>query len=158
MNEKFLIAIDPGSAGGIAWQFKMGSVLATKMPETPGDIRDQFEAFHQTYGQDVIVFMEKVGGHQGKAHPGAAMFNFGHGVGVLQGLILAYRWELRLVTPQQWQKRLGMSKNGDSDTLWKNRLKARAQEIFPAVPKITLSTADALLLLDYGRKEIAKNG
>jgi hypothetical protein len=38
-------------------------------------------------------------------------------------------------------------------TEWKNRLKAKAQQLFPQQSKhITLKTADALLIAEYARK------
>ena len=58
------------------------------------------------------------------------------------------------VTPQKWQKEfsnsLGKSRDYDKRE-WKNRLKGLAQQMFPA-EKVTLKTADALLLAEYGRR------
>jgi hypothetical protein len=79
------------------------------------------------------------------------------------------------VPPQKWQKALGIAPRksgktkmvssaddpkvpflctelrevgGESKTVFKNRLKAKAQQLFPE-QKVTLATADALLLLEY---------
>lgn len=159
MKPKMIIAVDPGSAGGFATcLLRNGHCAAFRMPPTPGDVRDFWEMLHTTHGSNVVVYLEKVGGFAGVKHPGSAMFNFGHGVGIVTGLALAYRWEIRQVTPQKWMKSLGLHKNGEKGTVWKNRLKARAQEIYPNVPKITLATSDALLLLDYARKDVVENG
>jgi hypothetical protein len=55
------------------------------------------------------------------------------------------------VLPQKWQKFLSLGSRGKkSKTEWKNKLKARAQQLFPSVGKITLATSDALLITKYG--------
>lgn len=56
------------------------------------------------------------------------------------------------VTPQTWMKTYMLKKDkGESTTAWKNRLKERAQQLFPH-EKITLSNADAFLIAEYCRK------
>ena len=45
---------------------------------------------------------------------------------------------------------LGRS-TGYSKTEWKNKLKAKAQQLFPG-EKVTLATCDSLLIAEYGRK------
>lgn len=56
------------------------------------------------------------------------------------------------VTPQTWMKTYMLKKeNGESNTLWKNRLKTKAQQLFPH-EKITLATADAFLIAEYCRR------
>jgi hypothetical protein len=78
------------------------------------------------------------------------MFGFGHGRGVLIGALMARCVRIIEPTPQQWQKWLQVGTIGGD----KNKLKAEAQRRYPA-QKITLKTADALLILDYA---IAKEG
>jgi len=56
------------------------------------------------------------------------------------------------VTPQTWMKTYMLKKEkGESNTLWKNRLKTKAQQLFPH-EKITLATADAFLIAEYCRR------
>jgi len=76
------------------------------------------------------------------------MFNFGRNHGFTLGLLSALYIRTELITPQQWQKRLflGTSK-GMSPVQWKNKLKAEAQRLYPDI-KVTLKTADALLILE----------
>ena len=46
-----------------------------------------------------------------------------------------------------------IGKSSGSKTEWKNKLKAKAQQLFPVWSKrITLATADALLIAEYGRE------
>ena len=79
------------------------------------------------------------------------MFNFGKGFGHLEMALLCRRIPTMEVTPQKWQKALQLGTKGNkSNTEWKNKLKARAQQLFPNVP-MTLAVADALLLLEYSK-------
>jgi hypothetical protein len=57
-----------------------------------------------------------------------------------------------MVRPAKWQQHFGLGKRSGcaSDTEWKNKLKQAAQRLYPDI-KVTLDTADALLLLEYGR-------
>ena len=139
-----IIAIDPGKSGGIA--STDGVTVANPMPETEGDCVDVLRTVTAERGSGVC-YIEKVGGFiHGKKLPGSAMFNFGHGRGVLVGALMAFGWRVIEVPPQRWQKWLGIGKCGGN----KNKLKAEAQRRFPDI-KVTLKTADALLILDYAR-------
>ncbi len=55
--------------------------------------------------------------------------------------------------PKRWQSAIGMSGRikGEKERGWKNRLKTRAQQLFPKV-KVTLADADALLIAEYCRR------
>lgn len=56
------------------------------------------------------------------------------------------------VTPQIWQKALQLGTKGDdSTTIWKNKLRAKAQQLFPYIKSITLAISDALLICEYAR-------
>ena len=144
------IAIDPGASGGIAWKEPDGQTGCCKMPDTEGDVVDLLR--HLSISGPATAYVEKVGGFTGKGQPGSAMFNFGRGVGVLHGAMLALGIRIVEVTPQRWQKWLGIgtSKGSASKTAWKNKLKAEAQRRNPDA-KVTLATADALLILEYGQ-------
>jgi len=132
------------------------------MPETDGDTLDllkQRVLADRLNGYETVVFLEHVGGYAGGAgSPGSAMFNFGMGFGFLKGVVMALGARLELVRPQVWQKHfhLGTASACASKTEWKNKLKAEAQRRFPGI-KITLATADALLILDWARcQEVVK--
>lgn len=166
-----IVAIDPGSAGGIVALKNTGEITARKMPETDMDIVEYFEGLLSVNypGEKCVCYMEKVGGFVGMrtnfiscpkcrssipvkaGDPGSAMFKFGFGNGLLTGIILAKRIRLELVTPHSWQKVLGLgTKSGMSKTEWKNKLKAMAQRLYPEM-RVTLNTADALLILEYAK-------
>ena len=62
------------------------------------------------------------------------------------GALMAFGWRIIEVPPVRWQKWLGIGRCGGD----KNKLKAEAQRRFPN-DRVTLMTADALLILDYAR-------
>ena len=64
---------------------------------------------------------------------------------------MALGYRVNRVTPQKWIKYHGLGVRGQlTNTQWKNKLKARAQDLFPQI-KVTLALADALLIMDYAR-------
>lgn len=141
------IGIDPGANGGIAVLDDSGAVIfLRKMPETPQDLIDALRRFAEAS----CCTLEKVGGMPGNG--GMAMFNFGKGYGHLEMALLSLKIPTETVTPQKWEKtyQLGSSR-GVKKTEWKNRLKAKAQQLFPG-ERITLAVCDALLIAEYGRR------
>lgn len=144
-----MLAIDPGASGGIASVTINGMVDAIKMPETEGDVLEKLKNL-KVYHDTIII--EQVGGYVGGAgSPGSAMFNFGRGFGFLLGVAMTLGYKIIMVRPQTWQKALSLGNSkGMTKTEWKNKLKAEAQRRFPKL-SVTLSTADALLILEYGR-------
>ena len=149
VNQTF--AIDPGASGGFAWHDAEGA-KAIAMPKTEGDIRDQIlrlaaEGYRTCY-------IERVGGFIGTPQPGGAMFKFGRGYGFLLGVMAAYSVRVELVQAHTWQQTMGIGTKGKLTTgQWKNRLKAKAQQLYPGI-QVTLATADALLILEYATGRI----
>lgn len=148
-KKRTYIGIDPGAHGGIAVLDSGGAVVEVrKMPETPQDLLD----FLEKYKEESFCTLERVGGMPGNG--GSAMFNFGKGYGHLQMALLALGIPTEDVTPNKWEKSYQLGTSGKyTKTEWKNRLKAKAQQLFPSLGKrITLATCDALLIAEYGRR------
>lgn len=151
-----VMGIDPGASGGIAHLVEVSTVKgsawemdnAVPMPKTERDVVDIIQS-----GVVHFAVIEQVGGYTGEGQPGSAMFKFGYGAGIIKGAVLAAKIPFEMATPQKWQKALGIvgRKKTESKTQWKNRLKQKAQELFPDV-KVTLATADALLIAEYARR------
>ena len=149
---KTVIGIDPGFSGGIAVMDEAHKVTeVANMPETPMDILDFLRKY---VSEDTVVYMEDVG----KGMPGqssSATAKFARHNGHLEMALLALGLPTVKCTPQKWQKvyQLGKSTDHDKNT-WKNTLKAKAQELFPNLgKKVTLKTADALLIALYGVRQ-----
>lgn len=153
-----MIAIDPGASGGIADMDYQGRVVVHAMPETEGDLIGllcDIKCCHNSNAQELVAVLEEVGGFAGgPGQPGSAMFKFGRSYGFVLGALQMAGWRIHLVRPQKWLKALGMGTRGElSKTEWKNKLKAEAQRRFPHL-KVTLKTADALLLLEASKSMV----
>jgi hypothetical protein len=143
------LGIDPGASGGLAAS-NGGLWSITPMPATERDIWNWIVDCHA-----LRAVIEKVGGYiAGNPSPGSAMFKFGLSYGGLRMALIAASIPFDEVTPQRWQKTLGISPRGktESKSQFKNRLKGKAQQLFPQV-NVTLATADAVLLAEYCRRE-----
>lgn len=149
-KDRLIIGIDPGAAGGIGvYSITQGRlIMAIKMPETPTDLL----AFLKLHSLNSKCYLEKVGGIPGNG--ANAMFNFGRGYGHLEMALLACRIPTETVTPQKWQKEFQLGGRGKtmSKTEWKNKLKAKAQQLFPTF-NATLATCDAMLIALYGSRQ-----
>lgn len=160
-QSRIFIGIDPGISGGLAQLDNLGP-STSPMPPTEKDIWDWFQkatGFTDLYGNrkqgDCFAIIEKVNGYVGDGgNPGGAMFKFGASYGGLRMALVAAGIPFEEVTPQAWQKALGIPKRKkeESKTQWKNRLKSKAQQLFPS-EKVTLATADALLIAEYCRRK-----
>ena len=159
---KTIIAIDPGAAGGIAFD-RSGNVTAYKMPDTLTDIRDLMNSYIDP--SNAVIYMERVGTYMpGNSGPSAA--TFAEHVGALKGIICCLSTPVIFPTPAAWMnhfigKQVYKEKKGDvsDEKAWKavlsrrkqerkNKIKAKAQELYPNL-EITLKTADALGILHY---------
>ncbi len=150
------LGIDPGASGGLAL-IHGGLVELSAMPATEEDVYNWLIApVPGRNGGNVtkVAVIEKVQGFIGNAHPGSAMFKFGMSYGGLRMALIAARIPFTEVTPAAWQKKLGITPRGKDEEkrVFKNRLKARAQQLYPGAG-VTLATADALLLASYCRRK-----
>ncbi len=149
-----IVGIDPGKNGGFAWG-DPALPHALAMPDTEGDIRD---ALHRLIADEGVTkaYIEHVPFYvpmpqsvpTGKQVSTAAkLFD---SFGFIKGFMASSRIPVVLVRPQKWQADLGIGVKGKkTSTQWKNQLKEVAQRLFPAA-HVTLSTADALLIFDWG--------
>ena len=146
------IAIDPGVNGGIAWQ---GSALPScmGMPDSDTETAEEIGLLY-SMRPGVKCIIEDVPKFVGRKLPGSGMFVLGFNCGLVRGIAVSLRMPVILVRPHDWQKhfRLGPKSETSGTTEWKNKLKAEAQRRYPHL-KVTLKTADALLLLAYAQEK-----
>jgi len=149
--QRHYIGIDPGASGGIAWSSPNGDRSAP-LPKTLGDFREQVfnilgeQGFFHAISQSVC-YLESPPKFV-KAIPGSAVFVMAQSFGRIEGVFAAFKVPTVTVTPQAWQKAHGLGTRGEmTTTQWKNKLKARAQSLYPE-EKVTLATADALLIFN----------
>ena len=144
---KKCIGIDPGKGGGVA-------VLTDETVQTHNSPRT-VEEMAMLIGlclKDVAayrtkVFMEKVWAFPTDGRVGS--FTFGENYGQWQGILASHEIESVLVTPKQWQSHFEIKKGLKKD-IRKKILKQMAIDRCPNTRKITLKTADALLIAIYG--------
>jgi hypothetical protein len=146
------IAIDPGKSGGIAWTVDGGPVQACRMPDTVHDLYALLLGIRGDQTLDpATAYIEDIPRHQGLMSA-SSLYVLARNFGQAEGVLAAHGQPLVHVSPQAWQKAHGLGKRektgnaGRDRTAWKNKLKARAQAIFPHLT-VTLDTADALLIL-----------
>jgi hypothetical protein len=146
------IGIDPGKSGGIAWTCDTEAhVNAMAMPDTEGDIRDALFAILAKPCGSFAAVVEDIPRFTGNKIPGSDIAPLFENFGFVKGFLMARGVRLLTVRPQKWQAIFGVGTAAAcrSKTEWKNKLKGEAQKLFPDL-KVTLKTADALLLMEYG--------
>ncbi len=161
---KVFIGIDPGMTGAIVRLYDTTCKIRP-MPETDHDIWNTIAAWLEWSKQGsggIIAMIEQVGGFMGtragepKKNLAAAhqMFKFGRNYGAMKMALTAAGIPYEEVIPQTWQKAMGVTSRGknESKDAFKNRLKARAQCLFPR-EKIVLAVADGVLIAEYCRRK-----
>lgn len=154
MQDKInIIGIDPGKNGGIAFMKESGKIIIKKIPEVPSDLYELLSLYQKASKGNLFCYLEKV--HGMPKMSGGGMFNFGKGYGWIEMALIALKIPTESTTPQKWQKHfeLGEKKGNQTDTEWKNKLRAKAVQLFPK-QEIFLWGADALLIAEYGRRTI----
>lgn len=151
-----IVGIDPGASGAIAFfDPKAGILHVHDMPvmeiERSGKTKREISPtllaniLHDDWGHN-IVWIEKVGAMPGQGV--SSMFQFGRGVGMIEGVIAAEGLSLNYVTPQAWQKAVGVRGGKDGSRL-------RAVELFPKYANLFArkkddGRAEAALIAWYG--------
>ena len=124
------------------------------MPATETDIHDLLVHFRAQCGRPTLV-IEKVPFYIGgqKAQPVSRIGKLIESAAVCRGIAIALKYRIEEVRPQVWQKALELgTRKKMTSTAWKNKLKGRAQHLNPNI-KVTLATADALLILEYAMRQ-----
>lgn len=150
------IGVDPGQNGGLVALLPRAVVWVTPMPATERDVWDWFtmhdcnDPRNNLYS--VYAMIEKV--HSMPKQGVASSFKFGVNYGMLRAFLVAAGMRFEEVTPRTWQKAIGISprKKNETGVQWKNRLKAKAQQLFPH-EHVTLKVADALLIAEYCKRK-----
>lgn len=160
LASRIFIGIDPGANGGIA-AISCVTGKSLLVEPLPGNEVDRWELFVRVAnlcrnGGGGLAILEKVVGYQpnSKGNIGSRMFEFGRNYGTCRMGLIASGIPWEEVMARKWQSAFSLSprkSEGETRTKWKNRLKEKAQQLFPGL-KVTLATADALLIAEYGRR------
>ncbi len=154
MNYDYYIGIDVGYSGGIAViDAESKAIEVYKTPREVLDFINRLEQLKQKSSNGrVFCVVEKAMSRFGDSAHSAQ--TFGYIIGLTHAALEVAKTPYEECTPQKWMKHFNMKKDnkgGETNTSWKNRLKALAQELFPDV-KCTLWNADALLIAEYCKR------
>jgi crossover junction endodeoxyribonuclease RuvC len=127
-----ILAIDPGAKGALAF-FDMENGVLVVMDCPTVDVKRGAKIKTEISPQMVAsiimskrpskAVLEKVGAMPGQGV--SSMFQFGRGVGMYEGVLAALQIPITYVTPQAWQKAVGLRGGKDGS-------RARAAECYPA--------------------------
>ncbi len=127
-----ILAVDPGASGALAFfNPTAGTLDIVDMPtvEVKRGAKNKTEISPQMLAVLIrdrypsIAVLERVGAMPGQGT--ASMFQFGRGVGMMEGVLAALFIPTEYVTPQAWQKAVGSREGKDGN-------RQRAAELFPA--------------------------
>ena len=141
------IGIDPGKGGGIA-VITHETVTLHNCTRTVDDLALLIGmCLNDVAAYRTQVFLEKVWAFPTDGRAGA--FTFGENYGQWQGILASHELKPKLVTPKEWQSHFDIKKGLKKDVR-KKILKQIAKDKCPNIKKVTLKTADALLIAIYG--------
>ena len=149
-NKKY-VGIDPGKSGGIMVIDELGEATAYKCPEKVLDMSVLFKLIiGDTAPDDVELLMERVWARPGNAV--RAAFTYGVNYGQWLGIAASHEIKMYTVLPNNWIKWVGCPKALPVADR-KRWLKAKAKELYPELNKVTLATADAILITHYAKEK-----
>lgn len=145
---KLYLGIDIGSNGGIVVLDENGLVKEVfKTPENRLEFKLKLEHYAKEH---CFCILENV--HSQPKNGGKANFTFGMTTERVLFSLEMCSIPYQQITPTTWLKTYMLKKEKtESNTQWKNRLKDRAQQLFPK-EKITLWNADAFLMAEFCRR------
>ena len=160
MNEKqTIVAIDPGTSGGIAI-FSKNRIQAVKMPSDVQKMDEYFKFILATY-PNVVVFIEKVQAFTSDDDAPGKKFAINKMLANYQQILTVVKlngFRFIEVYPVSWQSSLGLklpkSEGDESKSQRKNRYKDFSQNCFPEL-KVNLNTCDALCLIQFALLKIS---
>jgi len=137
------LAIDPGLSGGLAWAVDGVVFQPIPMPESEKHIVSVLRDLRPD-----LAFIEDIPWMVKQRVNPASLSKLHRNCGVLHGCLRALDVPICPVAPQVWQARLGVTEGVKKYSLRKRRLCDEAKRRYPDL-KVTLDTADALLILDW---------
>lgn len=147
-----IVGIDPGKSGGLAKidTDNVGYLRTCKCPDNTIDMAGLITSAQNSAYIDnskLIVYIENV--HAFPTDARSSAFKFGTNFGMWLGILGAYKIEPIRVQPQVWMRDIQPLPKVKKER--KLEIKRLAIEMFPD-NKITLSTADAVMLAVWGAR------
>lgn len=167
MKYNKVVGIDPGIGGGIAiyanQQLGTAKMPSYKITLTNGKKRNETNIAElgklltqHKADYTPIVFLELVQAWTGKDDP-SRQFQISRMLANFEAIktaIIMTGLDLVVVRPQDWQTFLNLKVKGEAKELRKKRYVRFAQSKYPST-KATLWNADAICLVEFGRRKLA---
>ena len=145
------IGIDPGKSGGIT-VIDREDVKAYKCPQRTEDMATLFSLLvGNTSSNDIKVLMERVWARPNNAVRSA--FAYGVNYGSWLGIMASNEVDCNPVLPITWMQHIGCPKALKKD-IRKRWLKDKAKELCPYIKRVTLITADSILIARYAEETL----
>ena len=144
------IGIDPGASGGLSVIDEEGQIKAFKCPDKVIDMSVLFEiAVGETPTCNVKFLMERVWARPANASRAAFSYcvNYGQWLGISSCLDV----HIHTTLPLEWMSFFDCPKGIDKKDR-KNWLKNKAKELYPSIKRVTLATADSILIAHYAKE------
>lgn len=143
---KTYIGIDPGKSGALALLTEDGQCTVVPFHESA-----YTAILKAASGPSSVCCLEKVGSMPGQGV--VSMFNFGHNLGYIEGLLQAFDIPYQLVPPQTWKKEFCVTSD-------KNTSIEVCRKLFPHVSLLPTARsrkpsdgmAEAMLMAEYARR------
>jgi crossover junction endodeoxyribonuclease RuvC len=150
-----ILGIDPGAGGALAFcNFEKGlldivdmpTVQVKRMTSIKNEISPAMLAAIINVRRPDVAWLERVGAMPGNG--GSSMFQFGRGVGMIEGALAALEIPVHYITPAKWQR-------GVQQRQGKGGGRERASQLFPVYASMFLRAkddgrSDAALIAYYG--------
>lgn len=144
---KTYIGIDPGKSGALALLTEDGQCTVVPFQESA-----YTAILKAASGPSSVCCLEKVSAMPGQGV--VSMFNFGHNLGYIEGLLQAFDIPYQLVPPQTWKKEFCVTSD-------KNTSIEVCRKLFPHVcllptaksRKPSDGMAEAMLMAEYARRK-----
>ena len=147
-HSEVYVGIDPGKSGAIC-VIEDDFIKAIPCPD---NIQDMALVFAMSISinktKKVVAYIEKVWARPTDAK--GSIWKFAENYGVWKGIAGAYEIELLEVSPQKWIKYFETPKLEKSRR--KRYLRDKARSMYPDLKKVTLKTADAILIASYAKE------
>lgn len=148
-----ILGIDPGKSGALAAMHMNEKNQILRIQIVPFEEMAYRDVLSECAGSGSICCLEKVNAMPGQGV--VSMFNFGHNLGFIEGLLQAYKIPYQLVRPQTWKKEFSIT--GDKQTSID-----MCKKLFPGVNLLATprskkendGMAEALLLAEYARRKL----
>ena len=147
-HSEVYVGIDPGKSGAIC-VIEDDFIKAIPCPD---NIQDMALVFAMSISvnetKKVVAYIEKVWARPTDAK--GSIWKFAENYGTWKGIAGAYEISLIEVSPQKWIKYFETPKLEKSRR--KRYLRDKARSMYPNIKKVTLKTADAILIASYAKE------